>query len=107
MIFNVKLLCDDIVVIDGCFSGNLDNNIINYNDGVNNIFDLNKLVLERVCSDYNIMFDFINFTCNYNTNGLSVNMMFDIIESKICSNSLFFKYKLVDTGNIYEYSVKW
>jgi hypothetical protein len=107
MIFSVKLLENKNIIISGDFSGFLDNNIINYNDGVNNVFDLNRLVLERICDDYKIVFDFSNSNCEYITNELSVNMMLDVDGSKICSNSLFFKYKIVDTGNIYEYSVKW
>ena len=107
MIFSVKLLRDDNVVIDDNFSGNLNNNCINYNDGVNNIFDLNKLLLERISNDYKIVFDFLNLTCDYITDGMSVNMMIEVIGKKICSNSLFFKYKVIDTGNIYEYSVSW
>ena len=107
MVFNVKLLENDSVIIDDVFSGNLDNNCINYNDGVNNIFDLNKLILERISYDYRIVFDFYNLNCVYYMGGLSVNMMIDVIDKKICSNSLFFKYKMVDTGNIYEYSIVW
>ena len=105
--FSVKLIENNCVVIDSVFDGVLDNNIINYNDGVNNIFDLNKLVLERVGDDYRIVFDFLNFTCCSITDDLSVNMMLDVIDKKICSNSLFFKYKIIDTGNIYEYSIVW
>ena len=107
MVFSVKLFRDDNVVIDGSFSGSLNNNCINYNDGVNNIVDLNKLLLERISDDYKIVFDFTNATCDYITDGMSVNMMIEVIDKIICSNSLFFKYKVIDTGNIYEYSVSW
>lgn len=107
MIFSVKLLENNNVVIDDNFSGSLNNNCINYNDGVNNIFDLNKLILDRISGDYKIVFDFMNSTCDYVTNEMSVNMMIEVIDKKICSNSLFFKYKVIDTGNIYEYSVSW
>lgn len=105
--FSVKLIENNSVVIDSVFDGVLDNNIIKYNDGVNNIFDLNKLVLERVGDDYRIVFDFLNSTCCSITDDLSVNMMLDVIDKKICSNSLIFKYKIIDTGNIYEYSIVW
>lgn len=105
--FSVKLIENNSVVIDSVFDGVLDNNIIKYNDGVNNIFDLNKLVLERVGDGYRIVFDFLNFTCCSITDDLSVNMMLDVIDKKICSNSLIFKYKIIDTGNIYEYSIVW
>lgn len=105
--FSVKLIENNCVVIDSVFDGVLYNNIIKYNDGVNNIFDLNKLVLERVGDDYRIVFDFLNSTCCSTTDDLSVNMMLDVIDKKICSNSLIFKYKIIDTGNIYEYSIVW
>ncbi len=105
--FSVKLIENDCVVIDSVFDGILDNNVIKYNDGVNNILDLNRLVLERISDDYRIMFDFLNSTCCSSTSDLSVNVMIEVIDKKICSNSLYFKYKIVDTGNIYEYSIKW
>ena len=105
--FNVKLIENDTVIIDDCFNGSLDNGIIKYNDGVNNIFDLNKLVLERISGDYKVVFDFFNSTCESTIDDYSVNMIIEVINKKICSNSLFFKYKIVDTGNIYEYSIKW
>ena len=107
MIFSVKLLENDNVVINDSFSGCLDNNSIIYNDGVNNIFDLNKLILERICDDYKIIFDFLNSNCEYITDVMSVNMTVEVIDKKICSNSLFFKYKVIDTGNVYEYIVSW
>lgn len=107
MKFTVKLLENDIVIIDGYFSGTLDNNCINYKDNVNNVFDLNRLVLERIGTDYKIIFDFLNNTCDYIADTFSVNMMIDVIDTKIGSNSLFFKYKVADTGNVYEYSVVW
>ena len=88
MIFSVKLLENDNVVINGSFSGCLNNDIINYNDGVNNIFDLNKLILERISDGYKIVFNFLNSNCDYITDGLSVNMTVEVIDSKICSNSL-------------------
>lgn len=107
LLFDVKLIENNDIVICGKFNGFLNNNVINFNDGVNNIFDLNKLVLERISDDYKIIFDFVNLTCEYTFNDMSVKMMVDVTYKKICSNSLFLKYKLIDTGNIYEYSVNW
>ncbi len=105
--FSVKLIENDSVVIDGVFDGIIDDNVIKYNDGVNNIFYLNTLVLERIGSNYSIVIDFLNLSCCSIVDGLSVNMMIEVIDKKICSNCLFFKYKIVDTGNIYDYSVIW
>ena len=105
--FNVKLIENDTVIIDDCFNGFLNDSIIKYNDGVNNIFDLNKLLLERIGDDYKVVFDFLNFNCCSSINGFSVNMKLEVINKKICFNSLYFKYKIVDTGNIYEYSIVW
>ena len=105
--FSVKLFENNNIIIDGCFEGFIDNNIIKYNDGVNNIIDLNKLLLERVSDNYRIVFDFLNSVCESTIDGFSVNMMIDVIDKRICSNSLFFKYRIVDTGNIYEYSIEW
>ena len=107
MKFNVKLLENGNVIIDDIFCGNLDDNIINYNDNVNNKFDLNKLLLERVSDEYKVTFDFLNFTCCSVVDGLSVNMMIEVISKEICPDSLFFKYKIVDTGYVYEYSISW
>ena len=107
MMFSVKLYENDKVIIDGSFSGTLEQNFISYNDGVNNILDLNKLILERIGDDYKIVFDFSNSSCIYVMNELSVNMAINIMESKKCSNGLFFKYEIVDTGNVYEYSIRW
>ena len=105
--FSVKLVENDSIVINDVFDGIFDNNMIKYNDGVNNIFDLNKLVLERISDSYKLVFDFSNFICYSFVDGLSVNMTLDVIDKRISSNHLFFKYKIVDIGNIYEYSVKW
>ena len=107
MVFNVKLVENGNTVIEGSFSGNLDNNSIIYNDGVNNIFDLNKLILERIGDNYKITFDFLNLICCSIVDGLSVNMMISVIDKNICPNSLFFRYKMVDTDNVYEYTIKW
>lgn len=107
MVFSVKLLENDNIVFSGDYSGFLSDNCINYNDGVNNIFHLNTLVLERFCDDYKMVLDFFNLSCYYFVDGMSVNMTVDVIDKKICSNSLFFKYILVDTGIVYEYSIVW
>ena len=105
--FNVKLLENDGVVINDCFDGFLSDNCINYNDGVNNILNLNTLVLERISDVYRIVFDFFNSTCCFVVDGLSINMIIDVIDKRICSNSIFLKYKIVDTGDIYEYGIEW
>ncbi len=107
MMFDVKLYENGKAIIDGSFSGTLEQNFINYNDGVNNSFDLNKLLLERIGDNYKIVFDFMNSSCCSTVDGLSVNIMMDVISKEICSDSLFFKYKIVDTGYVYEYSIKW
>lgn len=105
--FNVKLIENDTVIIEDWFDGFLNNGIIKYDDGVNNIFDLNKLLLKRISDDYKVVFDFLNLTCCSSINGFSVNMIIEVIDKDICSNSLYFKYKIIDTGNIYEYSIMW
>ena len=104
--FNVKLLCNDEVSIDSVFSGDFLDGVVSYNDGVLNIFDLNTLLLKRIYDDYSLIFDFSDCVCKY-VGSECFFIAIEVIECDVSVGSIFLKYKIVDTGDIYVYSVKW
>ena len=103
----VKLVDNDDVVIDKKLFGIFNNGVLKYDDGVINNLYLNKLILERICDDYEMIFNFNEMNCICNYNGNCFVMDFLLLDSNVSSNTIYFKYKIVDTGHIYEYSVMW
>ena len=104
--FCVKLLCDDEVSIDGVFPGDFLDGVVSYNDGVLNVFDLNTVLMKRICDDHSIVFDFSNSVCEY-IGSSCFSIAIEVLQCKVSVGSIFLKYKIVDTGYIYVYSVMW
>jgi len=103
----VKLIENSNIIFDKNLDGFFSDNVLNYNDGVINNLYLNKLILERISDDYEMIFDFNEMCCRCNYGGNSFVLNLVLLDSNVSNNSIFFKYKIVDTGNIYEYSVLW
>lgn len=107
MRFSVYLSEDNSILINDDFYGTFSNNVIEYNDGIINSFDLNKFILKRECSLYVLIFDFINYTCTYNYGDYKMCINLELIDKSFSDCNVFVKYKVIETGHIYEYKVSW
>lgn len=104
---HVYLSQNDDILIDDDFSAIFNNNIIKYNDGVINIFDLDKLVLERNCDDYNLTLNFFDCTALYDSFESSLLMHLEVFNKIIDSNSVFVRYKVIESNLLCEYKINW
>ena len=104
---SVKLMENNIVIFDSVLNGIFSANVIEYNDGIINIFNLDRLLLERRCDDYTLVFDFKKCVCKYCLPEGSFDIYFDLVDCKVLFREIYLKYKIADTGYIYDYSLKW
>ena len=103
MRFSVYLSEDNNILINDDFYGTFSNNIIEYNDGIVNSFDLKNCLFKR---EY-LIFDFNNCTCIYNYDNYKMCIDLEVIDKNISDCNVFVKYKIIETGHIYEYRVSW
>lgn len=99
----VLLKQNDNVLISDYFLASVDNNIIEYNDSLNNKFDVVNLKLERIDNEKDLVFDFLNqiLVCKYNGNSFSINI--DVIYKDISYDKVYIKYRL--ENDVFEYII--
>lgn len=105
MEISVFLEKNDDILINQTYSGNFDNEIIKYNDGMNNRFDIEKCILSRQNADYTIQFDFKKSkgSCLFDDNNFSFDI--NVIELNTSKDKIYIKYIFNDDK--YLYSINW
>lgn len=104
---HVYLSQDNNILIDDSLSAVFNNNVIKYDDGVINMFDLDKLVLERICDDYSLILNFIDCTALYKSFESSLLMHLEVFNKVVDSNSVFIRYKVIESNLLCEYKISW
>lgn len=103
---HVYLSQDDNILINTELFGVINDNVLEYNDGVINIFNLDNLLLERRNDDYILTLDFFNLVSIYDSDSYSMVMNLEIID-KVIDDGIFIKYKVLETGYVYDYRISW
>lgn len=103
---NVFLSQNSDTIIDLKIYGILSDDSLRYvHDGIINIFDFNSCILKRYNGDYNLLLDFKNLIALYSFDGYEMKMNIKLIDKNISNKSVFIKYCILETNDIFEYQV--
>lgn len=102
---DVLLKENNDIKIDLVCSGILVDNIIKYNDGIVNVYNIDENVLTRKTSEYEIVLDFDNEKGIYKFQNLEMPLSLKVLSYEITDCNIYVKYKLNE--NVYEYKVRY